>query len=77
MKYNISYIKKQKQYDFTITFKSLEHKLKKLAQYKEGSVNFKATKLLDTAPSARYIPYDQNNKSIKVSKQKTYIKSQS
>ena len=74
MKYNISYIKKQKQYNFTITFKSLEHKIKKLAQYKEGSVNFKVKKLLDTAPSARYIPYNENNKYIKVNKQKTYIK---
>ena len=48
MKYKISYIKKQKNYNFTIRFKNLEHKLKKLAQYKEGSTNFKATKILDT-----------------------------
>ncbi len=74
MFYQITYIKKQKFYDFTIRFKNAEHKIKKLAQYKEGSVNFKVKKLLDTAPSARYIPYDENNKSIKVNKQKTYIK---
>ena len=74
MFYQITYIKKQRFYDFTIRFKNAEHKIKKLAQYKEGSVNFKVKKLLDTAPSARYIPYNENNKSIKVNKQKTYIK---
>ena len=64
MKYNISYIKKQKQYNFTITFKSLEHKIKKLAQYKEGSVNFKVKKLLDTTPSGKYIPCSKNSETF-------------
>ena len=77
MKYNIKYIKKQKQYDFTITFKSLEHKLKKLAQYKEGSVNFKATKLLNTSTAIKFLPYDDKQKGFKNTKNKTYIKSQS
>jgi len=74
MFYQITYIKKQRFYDFTIRFKNAEHKIKKLAQYKEGSTNFKATKLLDTAPAGTYIPYDDNIKPTKVNKHKTFIK---
>ena len=77
MKYNIRYIKKQKQYDFTITFKSLEHKLTKLAQYKEDAINFKATKLLDTETTFKFLPYDEKLKGIKDNKHKTYINNQS
>ena len=64
MFYQITYIKKQRFYDFTIRFKNAEHKIKKLAQYKEGSTNFKVKKLLDTTPSGKYIPCSKNSETF-------------
>jgi hypothetical protein len=49
--HHISYIKKNKKYDFTIEFKSTEHRIRKVAQYKKDAIGFKMIKLSDTAQS--------------------------
>jgi len=61
--HHISYIKKNKKYDFTIEFKSTEHRIRKVAQYKRDAIGFKMIKLSDTAQSRKHIPC--SNKAIK------------
>lgn len=77
MKYKIKYMKNGKKYDFTITFKSLGHKITKLARYKKDSINFKATRLLDTTTAVKFIPYNSKHKAAKFNKHRTYINPQS
>ena len=45
MKYEIQYIKNDRKYNFTISFKNESHRNKKLLQYKEGSLSFKMRRL--------------------------------
>jgi hypothetical protein len=45
MKYHISYIKKDKKYNFSITFKDEEHMRDKLLQYRKDSISFEIKEL--------------------------------
>ena len=84
--HHISYIKKEKKYDFTIQFKSTEHRIRKVAQYKKDAIGFKIRKLSDTAPSGKHVPCSEKAQTIYYSggkerishynEHKTYIKSQ-
>ena len=84
--HHISYIKKNKKYDFTIEFKSTEHRIRKVAQYKKDAIGFKMIKLSDTAPSGKHVPCSEKAQTIYYSggterishynEHKTYIKSQ-
>ena len=62
--HHISYIKKEKRYDFTIQFKSTEHRIRKVAQYRKDAIGFKIRKLSDTAPSGKYIPCSEEAQTI-------------
>ena len=84
--HHISYIKKEKRYDFTIEFKSTEHRIRKVAQYKKDAIVFKMTKLSNTVKHGKYIPCPEKTQTVysSIGKQrishhnehKTYIKSQ-
>ena len=84
--HHISYIKKNKKYDFTIEFKSTEHRIRKVAQYKKDAIGFKMTKLSDTVKHGKYIPCSDKAQTLYYSggkerishynEHKTYIKSQ-
>ena len=45
MKYHISYIKKDKKYNFSTTFKDEEHMRDKLLQYRKDSISFEIKEL--------------------------------
>ena len=45
MKYRITYIKKDRKYDFTIIFNNEKHRDIKIKQYKKGSINFRMFKI--------------------------------
>jgi hypothetical protein len=45
MKYRITYIKKDRKYDFITIFNNEKHRDSKIKQYKENSINFKIIKI--------------------------------
>ena len=84
--HRIIYIKNNKRYDFTIKFKSKEHMIKKVAQYKKGAVGFKITRLSHIIKPSKYMPCSEYTQTIyssggkdrlsRYNENKTYIKAQ-
>jgi hypothetical protein len=56
MKYHISYIKKDKKYNFSITFKDEEHMRDKLLQYRKDSVSFEIKELNNKSLTEKFKP---------------------
>jgi hypothetical protein len=56
MKYHISYIKKDKKYNFSITFKDEEHMRDKLLQYRKNSISFEIKELNNKSLTEKFKP---------------------
>jgi|GEM_PF-5113256 hypothetical protein len=56
MKYHISYIKKDKKYNFSITFKDEEHMRDKLLQYRKDSISFEIKELNNKSLTEKFKP---------------------
>ena len=56
MKYHISYIKKDKKYNFSITFKDEEHMRDKLLQYRMDSISFEIKELNNKSLTEKFKP---------------------
>jgi len=56
MKYHISYIKKDKKYNFSITFKDEEHMRDKLLQYRMDSISFEIKELNNKSLTENFKP---------------------
>ena len=56
MKYHISYIKKDKKYNFSTTFKDEEHMRDKLLQYRKDSVSFEIKELNNKSLTEKFKP---------------------
>jgi hypothetical protein len=56
MKYHISYIKKDKKYNFSTTFKDEEHMRDKLLQYRKDSISFEIKELNNKSLTEKFKP---------------------
>jgi len=56
MKYHISYIKKDKKYNFSITFKDEEHMRDKLLQYRKDRISFEIKELNNKSLTEKFKP---------------------